>query len=150
MNKIVALIAVAVVVFGGWAIMRNSYKGAELLDSVGGAVSPIAGMPTQDANGTSEMEVAGIRDFTVEGTPFAFAPKTMEVKVGETVRITFVNKEGFHDLVIDEFAGARTKQLKAGESETIVFVADKAGTFEYYCSVGDHRVMGMVGTLTVK
>jgi plastocyanin len=96
------------------------------------------------------MEVAGIRDFTVEGTPFAFAPKSMEVKVGETVRITFVNKEGFHDLVIDEFAGARTKQLKAGESETITFVANKAGTFEYYCSVGDHRVMGMVGTLIVK
>lgn len=147
MNKIVALIAVAVVIFGGWAIMRNSYKGAELLDSVGGAVSPIGDV----AGGTSEeANTENVRDFTIEGTPFAFAPKTMEVKVGEMVRITFVNKEGFHDLVIDEFAGARTKQLKAGESETITFVADKAGTFEYYCSVGTHRAQGMVGTLTVK
>lgn len=148
MNKIIALIAIAIVVVGGWAIMKNSDKGAELLDSVGGAVSPV-GMPTQDTSGTSEMEVIGIKDFTIEGTAFAFAPKTISVNKGDTVRITFVNKEGFHDLVIDEFVGAKTTQLKAGESETITFVADKTGIFEYYCSVGDHRAMGMVGTITV-
>jgi Plastocyanin len=142
MNKIVALIAIAVVLVGGWAVMKNSYKGAELLDSVGGAVSPIGDI----AGGTSEeAKTENVKDFTVDGTSFSFAPKTMEVKVGDMVRITFINKEGFHDLVIDEFVGAKTKQLKAGESETITFVADKAGTFEYYCSVGAHRAQGMVG-----
>lgn len=100
------------------------------------------------AGGTSEMEMEGIRDFTVEGSNFSFSPKTISVKKGETVRITFTNTTGFHDLVIDEF-DARTTQLRAGESETIVFVADKAGVFEYYCSVGTHRQQGMVGTLII-
>jgi len=50
---------------------------------------------------------------------------------------------------MNEF-NARTKQIKAGETETIEFIADKVGSFEYYCSVGQHRQMGMVGTLVVE
>jgi hypothetical protein len=42
------------------------------------------------------------------------------------------------------------EQVGAGASDVVEFTADKAGTFEYYCSVGNHRAMGMKGTLTVK
>ena len=73
----------------------------------------------------------------------------MTVNVGDTVRITLRNTGGMHDLKIDEF-NAKTKVLQSGEEETIEFVVDKAGTFEYYCSIGTHRQMGMVGTLTVQ
>lgn len=87
--------------------------------------------------------------FTVTGNNFAFAPSTMTVKKGDTVTVTFKNSDGFHDFVIDELSGAKTSKIKGGEEETITFVADKAGSFEYYCSVGEHRAMGMVGTLIV-
>ncbi len=92
---------------------------------------------------------AEVKTFTVDGTSFAFAPSTINVKKGDTVRIVFNNKAGFHDWVLDEF-NAKTKQISAGTTETIEFVADKAGEFEYYCSVGSHRQMGMVGTLVVE
>lgn len=88
--------------------------------------------------------------FSVEGGMFYFKPNTITAKKGDTVKITFNNKEGFHDFVIDEFAGARTKQIQAGQTETISFVVDKTGTFEFYCSVGQHRQMGMKGTLVVQ
>lgn len=91
-----------------------------------------------------------VKEFTVEGSNFKFMPATMAVNKGDTVKITFKNTGGFHDFVIDEFDGAKTKQIGANAEETIEFVADKAGTFEYYCSVGNHRGMGMKGTLTVK
>jgi nitrite reductase (NO-forming) len=71
------------------------------------------------------------------------------VKLGETVRINLTNEQGFHDWVIDEF-NARTKQINAGQTDTVEFVADKVGTFEYYCSVGNHRQMGMIGKLIVE
>ncbi|MFA9288639.1 MAG: plastocyanin/azurin family copper-binding protein [Weeksellaceae bacterium] len=101
-------------------------------------------------SGTMENETEGeVKEFTVKGDEFTFAPNTMTVNKGDTVRITFENTEGFHDLVIDEFDVA-TAQIQAGASETVEFVADKTGSFEYYCSVGQHRQMGMVGTLTVK
>ncbi len=91
---------------------------------------------------------ASVKSFTVEGKNFSFSPSTLTVKKGDKVKITFKNSGGMHDWVLDEF-NAKTKQIAAGASETIEFVADKAGTFEYYCSVGNHRAMGMKGTLTV-
>ena len=90
-----------------------------------------------------------VKEFTVTASNFAFAPKTLSVNKGDTVRITFKNSGGNHDWVIDEF-NARTKVLSAGQSETIEFVANESGSFEYYCSVGTHRQMGMVGTLLVQ
>ena len=94
-------------------------------------------------------DISNIKEFTVEATSFKFTPTVIQVNKGDTVKINFVNKEGFHDFVIDEFSLARTQKLSAGGSQTIQFIADKQGTFEYYCSVGTHRQMGMVGQLTV-
>ncbi len=94
---------------------------------------------------------AGVTEkkFEVNGQPFSFDPKEIKVKKGDMVIITFHNKLGMHDWVLDEF-NVRTKQLKAGETETISFVANKTGTFEFYCSVGNHRMMGMKGNLIVE
>lgn len=100
---------------------------------------------------TSEQPAAQkvVREILVEGGMMYFNPKEIEVQVGDTVRIVYKNKDGRHDWVIDEF-NARTKILGPGEEETIEFVANRAGSFEYYCSVGNHRAMGMKGTLVVK
>lgn len=88
-------------------------------------------------------------EFTVEGTNFSFTPNNLTVNEGDTVRVTFKNTGGMHDFRIDEFE-AKTNVIQTGEEETITFVADKAGTYEFYCSVGSHRAMGMVGTLVVQ
>ncbi|MFN2312139.1 MAG: plastocyanin/azurin family copper-binding protein, partial [Spirochaetia bacterium] len=34
-------------------------------------------------------------------------------------------------------------------SQTVEFVADRAGSFEFYCSVPGHRQAGMYGTFVV-
>jgi plastocyanin len=88
------------------------------------------------------------KEFTITGSNFKFAPANMNVNEGDTVKITFVNESGTHDLRVDGY-NVGTKTLQAGQSETITFLADKTGTFEYYCSIGQHRQMGMKGTLTV-
>lgn len=90
-----------------------------------------------------------VKEFNVTGQNFSFSPIIINVSKGDKVKIIFKNAEGTHDFVIDEFNVA-TKRLKTGEEETIEFTADKSGTFEYYCSVGSHRVMGMKGSLIVK
>ncbi len=147
-NTLIIVVIVALLALGGWYYMnQQSPQGPEEADVT-------AGMPAPGMEGVDEMVVTGdesaptVKEFTVEGGKFYFAPNTLTVKKGDTVRVTFKNKDGFHDFVIDEF-NARTKQINGGQEETIEFVADKAGTFEYYCSVGTHRQMGMKGTLTV-
>ena len=108
-----------------------------------------ADITTNEGTTTLELDAtASTQLFTVTGSNFAFAPSAMTVKKGDNVVITFKNGDGFHDFVIDEL-NVRTAQIQDGAQETVTFVADKAGTFEYYCSVGQHRAMGMKGTLTV-
>lgn len=98
----------------------------------------------------SSMEVSQTStDFTIVGGNYKFDVKEIKVKKGDMVKIIFKNEEGMHDFVLDEF-NAKTNVLKEGEEETLTFVADKSGTFEYYCSVGQHRKMGMVGKLVVE
>ncbi len=72
-----------------------------------------------------------------------------QVKKGDTVKIIFKNTAGTHDWNLDEF-NAHTGTVPATQEKTIQFVASKTGTFEYYCSIGNHRQMGMKGTLVVE
>lgn len=93
--------------------------------------------------------------FVLTGENFAFFINGVEapdirVKQGNLVRIEFTSTNGFHDWVIDEF-NAKTEQVRPENGMTAVeFVADKTGTFEYYCSVGQHRANGMRGNLIVE
>ncbi len=93
--------------------------------------------------------------FTLTGENFKFmmggktAPE-LRVKEGDTVRIEFTSTSGTHDWVVDEFGAATARVSNGGGSTFIEFVADKKGTFEYYCSVGEHRSRGMWGNLVVE
>jgi len=90
-----------------------------------------------------------IKEFIVTGKNFSFVPSTIAVNKGDRVKITFVNSEGFHALKIDEY-GVSTKQANAPNTEVLEFIANKTGSFEYYCSVGSHKALGMKGNLIVQ
>ncbi|HKC05150.1 MAG TPA: plastocyanin/azurin family copper-binding protein [Patescibacteria group bacterium] len=112
---------------------------------------------TQNVNeapisGQSEPTVAPsgpTKEFTVDGSNFAFDPKTITVNKGDTVKITFKDDDGRHNLVIDGY-DVSTNIIAGGSEDTITFLADKTGSFAYYCSVANHRDLGMTGTLIVK
>lgn len=97
---------------------------------------------------TDQME-APDQVITVEGGEFYYQPNEIRVKLGETVKIIFNDVEGFHDFVIDEF-NVKTPQIQGPNTAEVIFTVDKAGVFEFYCSVGRHREMGMNGTLIVE
>jgi plastocyanin len=150
MNKnllVVTVVIVSVLAIGGviFAVSRNSPAKPVVSPVV--VVSNPTPTPTPQ---TVEPTVAGIsKEFTVTASNFKYDVKSMKVKKGDTVKIIFKNSEGFHDFVIDEFDVA-TNQIGAEEEDEIEFVADKVGSFEYYCSVGQHRKNGMVGKLVVE
>lgn len=91
-----------------------------------------------------------LETITVEGTEFSFSPSTITLTEGKKVRLVFKNTGKMpHDWVVDEL-NAKTKVIKGGESDTIEFTPTKKGTFEFYCSVGNHRAQGMKGTVVVQ
>ena len=106
-------------------------KGAMMEEKMGGAM------------------MAGEKTFTMTGKKMAFSETEMRVKKGDKVTVNFESTDGLHDWVVDEF-GARTQQVQPGTKTSVTFTADKVGTFEYYCAVGKHRAMGMVGKLIVE
>lgn len=141
-SKIIALIAVIVVLGGGWWMYKS--RGEQI------PIANIESTTTQQVEMEQPtIEESNVKEFTITSKGLSFDPKQIEVNKGDTVRITYVNTMGVHDFVIDEFDVA-TSQIPAGQMEIVTFVADKAGTFEYYCSVGTHRQQGMWGMLTVK
>lgn len=145
-NTILGIIAIVAIIVGVYFYSKDNSSDVKT-DEMKAQIEMNSEMSME-----SEMDhsttTPSIKEFTVTGTNFKFVPESLTVKKGDTVRLTFKNTDGFHDLKIDEFKVA-TKQFKSPGEETVEFIADKTGTFEYYCSVGKHKDMGMKGTLTV-
>ena len=153
MNKTYVTLAVLVLIVAGSFLLFKNKKLEEpaMVNepmSEGQTKMQLSSMPA-DYNTPVTNTTAPIKEFTVTGQNFSFTPNTLSVKKGDLVKITFKNADGFHDFRIGEYKVA-TRQIRAGEEETVEFLADKMGNFQYYCSVGTHRAMGMWGTLSVQ
>lgn len=112
-----------------------------------------SGIPTIETEETLQSETitptAEVKEFIVEGSEFEFNPVSITVNRGDAVKIIFKNIGGtIHNLVISEL-GVSTKTIQPGKTDTIEFIADKSGTFSFYCSISGHRSAGMEGNLKV-
>lgn len=87
---------------------------------------------------------------TVEADEFSFDPDRITVEKGDKLIITFKNEGDIsHNFGIPSF-GVRTDTIGPGEEDTITFVANKRGTFTFFCSVQGHKEAGMEGELEVE
>src|SRR3989344_6385033 len=146
MNKIGFWILIIIIVIGGiWFFTRSSSSDPTETSEPTSSAMPV--IPTNpDEQPVVETEV--IKEFTVSGHNFAFSPTTLAVQKGDTVKIIFKDTDGFHDLRVEGYNVGTTRLQTGGQAE-VTFVAGKAGSFIYYCSVGTHRVHGMTGTFIV-
>lgn len=112
-----------------------------------------AGTETDSAAGislTGELDPAtGVRTVEVEAGSFYYKPNLIRVQKGEKVKIVMNSVDMMHDFNIDEL-NVKVPVTKSGATATAEFTASEAGTFEFYCSVGQHRANGQVGTLIVE
>jgi plastocyanin len=89
------------------------------------------------------------RTIEVVGTSFAFDPLEIRAETGESLAIELTSEDVEHDFTIDELDAhvvADAGETSSGGFET----GDRAGTYEYYCSVPGHREAGMEGQLVVE
>lgn len=149
MQRILIPLLAALIVLGGVFFLlssRNKTSSPSLPTQTRETPSP---QPSAAASPSGAMKEGAVKEFTVTGRNFSFNPSTLSINKGDKVRVTFKSEGGFHDFVIDEFS-VRSKTVGTGLSDMLEFTADKTGTFKYYCSIGNHRAMGMEGTLTVQ
>ncbi|MDR7394608.1 MAG: cupredoxin domain-containing protein, partial [Armatimonadota bacterium] len=90
----------------------------------------------------------GGRLLPVELADFSFRPGVVRVRAGEPVNLKLRNT-GYvpHDLYVPDlhFRAA----LAPGQELVAGLLADRPGTFEFYCTVPGHREAGMRGVLVV-
>lgn len=155
----VALVVVAVLIVGGFLFLsgRGSNMATpatntttdEMTDtnSVGESVVNTDDSMMEDEG---EMMEGDIREVTVDGSEYSYSPSSLTVTEGENIRLTFNNVGNLpHNFVIDEL-GVATQTVPGGGSDTVEFTASQSGTFDFYCSVGNHRSLGMEGELDVQ
>lgn len=114
------------------------------------APSPVPQQAQEPTSTTESANPMAEKVIEVSGSEYSFLPKSLELKAGEPVKLTYKNTGKLpHDLTITEL-GVRTKVIAGGKEDMITFTPDKSGTFTFFCSVGNHRQLGMEGSLEVK
>jgi cytochrome c oxidase subunit 2 len=110
----------------------------------------VTGSPPNEDETPEQPTAAGVKEFSLVAYNWGWEPAQLTVKKGDTVRITLTSREGTHGLGISEF-NMRSGEFGPGDTKTVEFTADKAGTFRYFCNVmcgTGHK--GMAGQLVVE
>jgi len=149
---IIGIVIVAVVVVLGALTFRNnsptptiSNPTSTTQNQIAESTLAVSPEPTQaDVTLTEEIQTVNL-----EAGSFYYKPNVITVKKGQKVRIVMKAADQMHNFNIDEL-GVKLPIVKSGNTGTVEFTADKLGTFEYYCSVVQHRANGQVGKLIVQ
>lgn len=96
---------------------------------VGGCVAQQKTTPTGKAITPTEE----VKEFEITAKQFSFEPNTITVNKGDKVRLKVKSTDVTHGIAIDEFNV--NKRIEPGKTVDVEFVADKTGTFIFYCSV---------------
>ena len=131
----------------------ESSSGVVIEDSAA-AMEDVAEDDVEDSDSAAMEDAIEMETIVITGENYKFMVDGVEnpdisVKVGQKVRIEFSSTQGFHDWVVSEFDAA-TSQIAEGDSSFVEFIADKAGDYKYFCSVGNHRAQGMEGNFIVE
>lgn len=99
--------------------------------------------------GETMMQKEAVKSFTVTAKQWSFDPATITVKKGDRVKLAIKSIDVSHGFALSAFNV--NQNLEPGQEVTVEFVADKTGSFPFFCSVfcgSGHG--GMRGTLIVE
>lgn len=106
-------------------------------------------------SGDSEDKVMGEEtmeqvDYELTMSNYEFSTELIEVEAGQKIRIKLMVESGMHDFVIDEL-DVQSQTLTQGNEQVIEIdiPEDAEGDYEFYCSIENHRALGMEGVLRV-
>lgn len=105
---------------------------------------------------TSEEEAAApagpsSKSVKVVATEFEFSPANPRIAKAGTVTFNVANEgQAPHALEVEGPGGeAKTGTIEPGKAEDLEVDLGKAGTYEWYCPIGNHRDQGMEGEIRI-
>lgn len=113
MNKTTIWIVIAIVIIGGFVVLKSSGN--------------------ENESGSVAVANGDVKEFRVKAFQFGFDPGTIEVNQGDKVIITAYSVDVPHGLSIPGYSV--NLYLDGLREQTVEFIADKKGTFSFGCSV---------------
>ena len=135
----------AAVAVAGMALLPEASANAGVgKDPATAYAPPTAGPRSGGARGSRQ-----VREIGVVARRFAFEPATIEVQVGERIRLLVSSADGVHGVGIRKFK-VNTLVARGGGQVAVEFVASEAGAYPIVCSeaCGDGHA-DMRGSLVV-
>lgn len=146
MNKVVWVVlgVIVALVAGGFVVTR----GLRYTKRTTSEPANIEQAPTvAESNGVEDTKVELVE---ISGSEYSFSPSKITLKKGEKTRITFKNVGNApHNLVIPDL-GVSTAVISGGQEVSVEATPAKTGEFMFYCSVGNHKDLGMEGQVVVE
>lgn len=88
------------------------------------------------------------RTFELDARQYAYSPSELYVNAGDTVTIRLVSTDVVHGIYIDGYD--LSVAADPGQTATLTFIADKAGSFRFRCNVTCGAMHPfMIGKITV-
>lgn len=116
--------------------------------------TPTSSPPSSNVTGSAAQSI--VVDVQLTGAypvNIAYDPARIEVPAGSLVTLRFTNNDlnpvANHDWVLEGVDEAATEVIANGETTEITFAAPDVGEYAFYCSVGNHRSVGMEGVFVV-
>jgi plastocyanin len=131
-----SLVAAAVLLAAGCSSSNKSSSGSS---TSAPSTLPVPSSSSTEATSSGNGASAAPTKVTIKD--FAFGPKSVTVKVGQSVE--FTNTDGVTHTATSTSGAFDTGDLDSGASKAVTFA--HAGTFPYHCSIHN----SMTGTVTV-
>ena len=150
--------------------VRPSWPGAALFAVLASALLLAAGAcsgSSEPAAPTATPASPTGGEITVVSFEWGFEPETIVLQLGEEIKLTLENEGGIlHNFKVDGLPVEVIEEISSGgfsgdDDELFVgagsddvgllrFVPLEAGEYEFYCTIGSHKQLGMEGRLTVQ
>lgn len=170
MNKTVGLIAgliiIAVIGVVSFLVIRDMPADSEMREdtaqtqpeatqrstSSNAAGTSIAGSDQSGQSDTAAQD-PGIQDqnYVIDMFNYGYSIEQIKAAPGDTITIDLTSSNGTHDFVIDEL-NVRSDTINTGGNALVTFTIPESAagqTYEFYCSIMNHRAQGMVGQLII-
>lgn len=93
---------------------------------------------------------ADSKKVSIDATEFKYSPQAIELKPGRTLEIVMENNGVLAHNITFSDKDVATETVQSGNQTSVTVTFDKAGEYEFFCSVPGHKNAGMTGTVIVQ
>ena len=131
---LLVLLIAAVVIVGCSQTLKNPDTNGGNPVQANPQTNPASGNPSGNTT-TGSLSGGSVKELNIEAYKFGFRVlNNVQINKGDTVKLTVTSTDGTHGFAMPDF-NVDLSPIAQGESKSTTFVADRSGTFTYFCNV---------------